>query len=374
MQESSYCGLHPILVSAKPSDLQIVCGEHSLQIKPEVNSDENEVVLQIDRIVNNPRYTPGTSDDEGADLKGPYAGFDIAVYHLTQESKVKIKGKMKREELWPACLPKKEYTSNRGIFAGWLDQEPFYRTTTNRISVYERTYQLLKMAEVELRVKPENLTMFPQVEFMTCRDPAWMRSIYNRAGTFYPAATECYRDTTQASCFLFGNSGSGVIRKFTPPGMKERYAFTGPLSMSKSCDSIWVVDKLISYSSENPGVFTDAYCYLPWIASEYGMAQPENYRTKKSCTQSRGLRQNIDQPVCMGQDTENLDRGRCNEAQNMTACLLTSPPNNGVGRQVRECDFAYKFTNDEGKTEPWNMCRLFSQEGYAYNIYICKVL
>ena len=155
-QDSSYCGLKPILVSAKPTDLQIVCAEHSLQIKPEVNSDEIEVVLQIERIANNPRYTPGTSADEGADLKGPYAGFDIAVYHLTQKSKDKIKDMMKREELWPACLPKKEYTSNRGIFAGWLDQEPFYQTTTNRISVYERTYQLLKMAEVELLVELEN--------------------------------------------------------------------------------------------------------------------------------------------------------------------------------------------------------------------------
>ena len=156
LQESSYCGSKPILVPAEPLDLQIVCGEHSLQIKPEVNSDEKEVVLQIDRIANNPRYTPGTSNDMGADLKGPYAGFDIAVYHLTQESKVKIKGMMNREELWPACLPKKKYTSDRGIFAGWLDQEPFYRTTTNRISVYERTYQLLKMAEVQLLVELEN--------------------------------------------------------------------------------------------------------------------------------------------------------------------------------------------------------------------------
>ena len=199
---------------------------------------------------------------------------------------------------------------------------------------------------------------------MTCRDPTWMRSIYNQKGTFYPAATECYRDTTQASCFLFGNSGSGVVRKFTPLGMKERYAFTGPLSMSKSCDSIWIVDQLISYSSENPGVFTDAYCNLPWIASEYGMALPQGYRTKESCTQSRGLRQNIDQPVCMGQDTENLDRGRSN---------LTQPPDNGVGRQVRECDFTHQITKGEGKTETWDKCRLFSQVGYAYNIYICKV-
>ena len=85
--------------------------------------------------------------------------------------------------------------------------------------------------------------------------------------TFYPAGTKCYVDPSRSSCFLFGNSGSGVLRKFTP----DKYAFTGPLSMSKSCDQIWIVDKQITYSAENPGIFTDAYCYLPWIAGMYGM-------------------------------------------------------------------------------------------------------
>ena len=95
---------------------------------------------------------------------------------------------------------------------------------------------------------------------MACKDPEWMKTtLSNGQGTFYPAATECYRDPTISSCFLFGNSGSGVLRKFTA----DKYAFTGPLSMSKSCDQIWIIDKQITYSAENPGIFTDAYCNLP---------------------------------------------------------------------------------------------------------------
>ena len=128
--------------------------------------------------------------------------------------------------------------------------------------------------------------------------------------TFYPAGTECYRDPTQGSCFSFGNSGSGALRKTTIDG-KERYAFAGPLSMSKSCDSIYVFDNLITYSSENPGIFTDAFCYLPWIAAMYGMKLPEGFKMKPSCSKSKGMRETIEEAVCLGQDAENLGRSRC---------------------------------------------------------------
>ena len=45
LQESSYCGLKPMLKPAEPSDMLIVCSEYSLQIKPESTSVEEEVVL-----------------------------------------------------------------------------------------------------------------------------------------------------------------------------------------------------------------------------------------------------------------------------------------------------------------------------------------
>ena len=137
-----------MLKAAEPSNMLIVCSEYSLQIKPESSSVEEEVVLFLDRITNFPGYATGTEEDTGANLKGPYAGGDIAVYHLTQESLELLKSKMDKEKLWPACLPKKEYAENRGIFGGWLDQEPFYRLTTNSIQAYESTYLTLKTLEV----------------------------------------------------------------------------------------------------------------------------------------------------------------------------------------------------------------------------------
>ena len=208
-------------------------------------------------------------------------------------------------------------------------------------------------------------------------------SHYYNQDTYYPHGTECYRDPSQGSCFLFGNSGSGVARRFTPEGEPEQYAFTGPLSMSKSCDQIWILDNKITYSSENPGIFTNAYCYLPWIAMEYGMRLPSDYTYKDSCNLSRGNIRNIDQDTCFGQDTENLNRGRCrnwesmmnmnNEAYSSQQDCLNQTPSKAIGKQIKKCDFNYTMMASDGTTKTFDSCKLFAQEGYAYNIYLCKV-
>ena len=107
--------------------------------------------------------------------------------------------------------------------------------------------------------------------------------------------------------FLFGNSGSGLVRRFTGQEI-EAYAFTGPLSKSKLCDNILIHDNKITYGSDNPGIFTDAYCYLAWIAALYGMKLADGYTRSPSCTQAKGDRANINQSNCMGRDTKSLDQ------------------------------------------------------------------
>ena len=212
---------------------------------------------------------------------------------------------------------------------------------------------------------------------MTCKDPAWMRSnsnAFSKEETFYPAGTECYRDPSQGSCFLFGNSGSGLVRKFNKSSPSQ-HAFTGPLSMSKSCDQIQIYDNTIQYSSENPGVFTDAYCYLPWIAAMYGMKLPVNYTSKDSCGKTIGKKGNINLEDCVGQLVNITNNYYCNSPDQ--TCL--EPPTGLVktgfglpfisGRRLGKCDFIQKDEN--GKV--FNECRLLSEEGYAYNIYTCMV-
>ena len=167
-----------------------------------------------------------------------------------------------------------------------------------------------------------------------------------KEGTFYPAGTKCYLDPSQSSCFLFGNSGSGVARRISPDNAeKEQYAFTGPLSMSKSCDNIFIFDEKITYGAENPGIFTDAHCYLPWIAEMYGMKLPDAYTSDPSCSQAHGDRRNINKDDCLGRDTHSVD--------------------------IVKCDFNYVDVEDGGRK--WDRCRLSAQEGFAYNIYTCKV-
>ena len=94
---------------AEPSELNIVCSEYSLAIQPEQVSEEDEVVLQIRKITNHPRYQQGTPKDTGENRKGPYAGGDIAVYHITTESKIKARKGMQEGSMAPACLPERNY-------------------------------------------------------------------------------------------------------------------------------------------------------------------------------------------------------------------------------------------------------------------------
>ena len=147
-QRSSYCGREPKLRPAEPSELNIVCSEYSLAIEPEQVSREKELVLKIWKIINFPGYQQGTNKDRGENLKGPYAGGDIAVYKITSESKKKAKKSMKEGPLTPACLPQRGYEGERGIFAGWLDQEPFYRLSSVDIRDYEREYLTIRTVEV----------------------------------------------------------------------------------------------------------------------------------------------------------------------------------------------------------------------------------
>ena len=94
-----------------------------MAIQPEQVSPEKELVLKILKIINFPGYQQGTNKNRGENLKGPYAGGDIAVYKITSESKERAKESINKGTLSPACLPQRSYESERGIFAGWLDQD-----------------------------------------------------------------------------------------------------------------------------------------------------------------------------------------------------------------------------------------------------------
>ena len=75
--------------------------------------------------------------------------------------------------------------------------------------------------------------------------------------------------------------------------------------MYRGCDQATVVDIDTSGSvqevmaGENPGIFTQASCYLPWLAQEYGMElSPELRRVAGTCSPSIGTKKEEEKTTC----------------------------------------------------------------------------
>ena len=67
------------MVEADPGDLQIVCNAYNVDTIPEVETEEEEQVLNVLEITKHPGYSPGTEEDFGPNIKGPFNGYDISV-------------------------------------------------------------------------------------------------------------------------------------------------------------------------------------------------------------------------------------------------------------------------------------------------------
>ena len=166
-----------------------MCGELCPITKKE---SKKEIFLEITEIINHPDFTIGS---RGGYKKGPYGGSDIAVYKVRDNL---LKTSMEKRKLWPACLPKSEssYPDKKGVWVGWDVPEPLQRF-------------LRKQSFQKGLFMRNNIPKQVQLEPVPCEDPAWMNS-----KSFYPAGTQCFRDPSFFSVFDWGNSGSGVIRKF----------------------------------------------------------------------------------------------------------------------------------------------------------------
>ena len=337
-------------------------------------------------ITNFPGYQQGTESGTVENLKGPFAGGDIVVYHISAESKEKAKRGMKQGNLSPACLPEKNYESEMGIFAGWLDQEPFYRLSTSNIETYEREYQTLRT--VQVRIITDYLEPFTcSGLLLSGGEDRVQRPRVDEHNDILPCCRNRVLQGFEPSQLL-------LLWKLWKWGLEEYHREWGgeirlrrPPVHDKSFDSVYIFDNLISYSSGNPGVFTDAYCYLPWIAAMYGLKMPEDYKRKPSCGEAKGNRWIINESKCLGQDAENLDRGRCQDWQNQNYqseydCQQDLVVNGTVNSEAelklegpRECDFEnHNYTkNGLNNNIQWNQCMLEARGGYAYNIYLCKV-
>ena len=83
---------------------------------------------------------------------------------------------------------------------------------------------------------------------------------------------------------------------------------------------------------------TDAICFMPWIAAEYGLRLAEDYQDRPSCFTGVGDKEDINKEVCWTQ-------------------------------YGTRCDFSYV---DPDTGEQWDRCRVFTQEGIAFNVHQCR--
>jgi hypothetical protein len=331
-------------------DLQIVCNVRTQEILPQGASEPNPMnpqafpnTIRIDilEIRNHPNYVPlkqSSSGNSSSQDSGPINGYDISVYIVDDSG---LADRMNTTTLWPACLPKAANTDylpgNRGILAGWGDPLPTYLGKASTGDSYANDYLVTREGLFE--------------EQPACADPAWMQS-----RTYYPPGTVCYTEAAWAGSVQFGLSGSSLVRPFRDRGSQEtRYSFVGPLSVSKGSDrSLYTYEEgIIDYSS-NPAVFTDARCYLGWIAEQYGLSLPAGTAPPPAtCSQSTGEKRAVNNTEC---------RSRLIDVP-----LFASLPDQGLSR----CDFTNTTT-----TTQMGKCNLFSYDSsarpnYNLNFYFC---
>ena len=57
-------------------------------------------------------------------------------------------------------------------------------------------------------------------------------------------------------------------------------------------------NKKFPTTGQNPAVVTDATCYMGWIAEQYGLRLPRDYKVKPSCTQHTGDVNDVNKRLC----------------------------------------------------------------------------
>jgi hypothetical protein len=123
------------------------------------------------------------------------------------------------------------------------------------------------------------------------------------------------------------------------------------LSLSKGGDRTVVSDYsgLINYSS-NPAVFTDASCYLEWIAAQYGLSMPAGYNKPASCSASSGDKLAVNNTNCLSRTVlflETTDTPRkCDFNSSLPQCKLFSEISDGLPN-YKNISFYFAIT-------PWN--------------------
>ena len=316
------CGKEPKVSEMTDKDAEIICGDWETGRK---SREEYNIILPIKEIVRHPDFNTSA---------GPGAGSDIAVF------KVNDKRPKDYSNLIPTCLPPSSSIPSLGstaVHSGWFKPPP--KPFLNKYAKpYTRFYkEFFKQWHY-------------QMEIEECKDPIVNPvnggSLKYPSNSFYPAGTICAKESTRMSCFSSGSSGSPLMIK-----QSERYYTEGILSFIKGCDvfAFGVGNSrgnryFLNQQSENPSVYTKLSCFLPWIASQYGLTYD-------------GV---------AGDDCEGKESS---EEESDEVCRNT-PSNLLEASQSIEMPCIFPFYFDGKKYES---CVLFNQKDFVYPTFRCPI-
>ena len=131
------------------------------------------------------------------------------------------------------------------------------------------------------------------MDFVECKDPIFLKSPLDEyahefpSNTYYPPGVLCAKERDEYLCPTSGESGSPLMsraNKLTTEGILSfvkgctRFAFgkyqaflDEELSAQFNIDNTDTRADVVIQDSDNPLVYTKLYCYLPWIAQQYGL-------------------------------------------------------------------------------------------------------
>ena len=324
------CGADPKAVEMTGRDAVILCGEWETGNATQDESEEKyNVVMSITEIIRHPQFD--------AAKEGPGEGSDIAVFKVMDG----VLGAASR--IYPACLPPVGRTQpTQGVHSGWTAPPPLaflekFASGYAEPSIYRDFFKQWHY-KVDILEKCEDPT----------RSQTYGLALEYPSNSYYPPATICAKDITRQSCFSTGDSASPLMaREETRP---MRFYIEGILSFVKGCDTFSMgpsnddnTEFQLTQFTENPGTYTRLSCFLPWVASQYGLSYV-------------GDPAELEGPVC------NSGTGQREATQ---VCRQTISNLDGA---EKECILPFYY-----KGKLYEECLLFEQEGFVYPVFRCPV-
>ena len=338
------CGDNPKVVEMTGEDAEVVCGDWEIGNKPYSTSGEvYNVIMQIKDIKKHPNYAISRGAGNTQFVTNDIAAIivDDDVYqHLFE-----------RNQIYPACLPTSRRKSSFGspsVHSGW-STPPSLQFLFEFAPPYVAFYEdFIKQWHYQMVISE-------------CRDPLINPILGTNltfpTNTYYPPGLICAKEFTRQFCPTSGESGSPLMVK---DGEGKYYAH-GILSFIKGCD-VFAFGAgnsrgnryFLNQLSENPSVYTNLFCFLPWIADQYNLEYTPSEEIDPACSIGSGDINDVTNPG----------------NPNFNFTCRNTPSNLLEANQEIElpCIFPYYFDG-----QLMEECIQFDQEGLFLPLFRCPI-